>query len=65
MKIKDTVLDERVRAIVGVPLELPVASTAEGDFVRPFGEVEEVELVFPDKTLSSGSLNKGKKCSGS
>jgi hypothetical protein len=49
LDIEDTVLHEGGGSVVVVELELPVASTGEGDVVPPLGKVEEIEVVLEDQ----------------
>jgi len=52
LQVKDTFLDEGVGSVVGVVLELPVATTTHGDLVLPGSKVEGLEFFIKDQSLS-------------
>ena len=54
LQVQHAILHKRVRPIVGVPLELPVAATSHRDLVLPLLEIEEVKFVLPDELVGEG-----------
>jgi hypothetical protein len=49
LDIKDSVFGEGGGSIVVIELELPVASSGQGDVVSPSGEVKEIKVVLEDQ----------------
>lgn len=51
LDVEDAILDVGVGAIVDVPLEFPVTTTAESLLMLPFLEVEGLEVILEDQSL--------------
>lgn len=58
LQVEHAILDEGVRPVIEVHLELPVAATAHGDLVLPGGEVQRVEVILEDQLLGRGCPSK-------